>query len=674
MSSRRLVALCALLPAVALAQSALELPSVEVTADAARPLAASDRDIGAEELASRPQNRPGEIVEAAPGLIATQHSGEGKANQYFLRGFNLDHGTDLALSLDGMPLNMPTHAHGQGYADLNFLIPELVGSLQVRKGTGHAEFGDFATTGALGLSLVNALPRPILQVTGGSFGYWRGLAAGSTALGQGTLLGAVELGRYDGPWQHGEALRRLNGLVRYSQGDAGESVSLSAMAYSSRWNSTDQIPARAIPLVGRYGTLDATDGGDAQRYSLSGAWQRSGEHGTTRVNAFAIHSTLNLFNNFTYALDDPTHGDQFHQQDRRWVLGLNASQTVPGELWDRPLETRLGVQTRYDDIHLGLFRTEARSWLSTIRTDAVQQGSAGLWADTTWHATEWLRATLGLRGDAAGGRVHSDLAANSGSTAQVIASPKAGLVLGPWLATELYLNAGTGFHSNDLRGTTITVDPADPLNRLSRVPLLVRAKGAEIGLRTQALAGLETTLALFVLTLGSEVLFVGDAGTTEASRPSRRVGVEWTNRWRPLPWLRLDADLAATQARFTNGDPAGNRIPGAPDLVAAAGVVLGEDGPGWSGGARLRVFGPRPLLQDNSQRSRPTALVNARLGYRFESGIQARLDALNLFGARASQIDYVYASQLRGEAAPVLDRHFHPVEPVALRFTLTVPL
>jgi hypothetical protein len=674
MFSLRLAVLSALLPVLALAQPAAELPAVEVTADAFRPNAASDRDIGAEELASRPLSRAGEIVEAAPGLIATQHSGEGKANQYFLRGFNLDHGTDLALNLDGMPLNMPTHAHAQGYADLNFLIPELVGGLQVRKGTGHAELGDFATTGALRLSLVNDLPRPFVQITGGSFGYWRGLAAGSTALGQGTLLGAVELAGYDGPWRHGDALRRLNGLVRYSQGDAGESFSLTAMAYSSRWNSTDQIPARAIAQVGRYGTLDATDGGQAQRYSLSGGWRRSGEHGTTRLNAYAIQSTLNLFNNFTYALDDPTHGDQFHQRDRRWVLGLDASHSMPGELLGRPLETRLGVQTRYDDIRLGLYRTQARTWLSTIRADAVQQGSAGLWADTTWRATDWLRATLGLRGDGAGGRVRSDLAANSGSSAQVIASPKAGLVLGPWRATELFLNAGTGFHSNDLRGTTITVDPADPLNRLSRVPLLVRAKGAEIGVRSLALEGLETTLAFFVLTLGSELVFVGDAGTTEASRPSRRVGVEWTNRWRPLPWLRLDADLATTQARFTSSDPTGSRIPGAPNLVAAAGVVLGQEGPGWFGGARLRVFGPRPLLEDNSQRSRPTALVNARLGYSFENGVQARLDALNLFGARASQVDYYYASQLRGEATPVLDRHFHPVEPVALRFTLTVPL
>ena len=654
-----------------------ELPDILVTAPATTPSnAASDRHITAEELAARPVSRPGEVVEAAPGLIAAQHSGEGKANQYFLRGFNLDHGTDLALTLDGMPLNMRTHAHGQGYADLNFLMPELLGGLLVRKGPYGADQGDFATAGQLDMVLVDSLPRPIAQATIGSFGYWRGMAAGSFSLGPGQLLLAGEAATYEGPWQRGDNLRRLNGLARYSQGGAAEGFSLTAMAYSARWNATDQVPARAVAsgLTSRYGTVDPTDGGQSQRFSLSGSWHREGAHGVSRVNAYAVRSTLDLFNNFTYFLEDPVRGDQFHQRDRRWLLGLNASHTTQGEVFGRPLQTRLGVQSRYDDIALGLSRTQARGLLFGIRSDQVREASLGLWGDATLRATEWARLTLGLRGDVVGGSVRSDLAANSGTAQQAIASPKAGLVLGPWHATELFLNAGTGFHSNDLRGATVSVDPADTAVRLSRVPLLVRAKGAELGLRTRWMEGLESSLAFFVLTLGSEILFVGDAGTTEASRPSRRVGVEWSNRWQMLPWLALDADLAATQARFTSSDPAGNRIPGAPNLVAAAGVTLGDQAPGWFGSARLRFFGPRPLVADNSVRSQPTALVNARGGYRFENGITARLDVLNLFGARASQVDYFYASQLRGEVAPMADRHFHPVEPVALRFTLTVPL
>ncbi|MDO9710190.1 TonB-dependent receptor [Paracraurococcus lichenis] len=665
----------ALAGGVAAAQEA-ELPEVLVTARPERPAAASERNIPREELTARPIGRVGEALEAAPGLVVTQHSGEGKANQYFLRGFNLDHGTDLAITVDGMPVNMRTHAHGQGYADLNFLIPELLGGMRVRKGPYFADEGDFATAGALGLDLVGTLERPVVQATAGSFGYWRGLAAGSRALGNGTLLAAGEVATYDGPWRRGDELTRLNGLLRYSQGTALDGFSLTGMAYSGRWHATDQVPARAVSagIIDRFAAVDPTDGGRAQRYSLSGGYATTGDWGTTRVSAYAIRSTLDLWNNFTYFLDDPENGDQFHQRDRRWVLGGEVSHSIPWTLLGREAETRFGVQTRHDDIRLGLDRTRARTTLSPVREDSVTQDSVGFFTDTTLRATDRLRLTAGLRADWMGGRVRSDLAANSGSAGEWIASPKAGIVLGPWWATEFFLNAGSGFHSNDLRGATIRVDPTDPLVPLSRVPLLVRARGAEIGVATRAIAGLDSRLAFFVLELGSEIVFLGDAGTTEASRASRRIGVEWTNRWQVRPELALDLDLAATRARFTQDDPAGNRIPGAPNLVLAAGATW-DEGLGWFGAARLRLFGPRPLTEDGKETSRSTALVNARLGYRFERGITLQLDAFNLFNTKASQIDYFYTSRLPGEpAAGVADRHFHPVEPLAVRVTLAMAL
>ena len=668
--------LFAALTASAAAEEAVLPPLVVTRAAPAPPGAASERLIPAEELAARPISRIGEALEAAPGLIVTQHSGEGKANQFFLRGFNLDHGTDLAISVDGMPVNMRTHAHSQGYADLNFLIPELLGGLRVRKGPYAAEDGDFATAGTLRLGLRDALDRPFAQVTTGSYGYWRGLAAGSTPLGQGSLLGAAELASYQGPWRSGDELTRLNGVLRYSQGDDRDGLSLTGMAYSNRWHATDQVPARAVSagLVDRYGAIDPTDGGRAQRFSLSARGATTGDLGTTRVSAYAIRSSLDLFNNFTYALDDPANGDQFHQRDRRWVLGGEISHAIPWTLAGRAAETRLGLQFRHDDIRLGLFRTIARAPLSTVRQDSVAQDSFGLFTETTLRLAPWLRLTGGLRADWVGGRVRSDLGENSGAAGEWIASPKAGLALGPWAGTEWFLNAGTGFHSNDLRGATIRVDATDRLTPQARVPLLVRARGAEVGLVNRSLPGLETRLAAFILTLGSEILFIGDAGTTEPSRASRRLGIEWTNRWQATEWLALDLDVAATRARFTEADPAGKYIPGAPNVIAAAGVTLG-DGPGWFGAARLRYFGARPLLEDNSQRSRATALVNARAGYWFESGVRVQLDAFNLLNSKASQVDYFYASRLPGEpAAGVADRHFHPAEPLAVRVSLLVPL
>ena len=675
--ARALLCLAMLAAGRMAAAQTLTLPSLDVIDAAPEPdPAASAHDVPREEIAARPIARTGEVLEATPGLIVTQHSGEGKANQYFLRGFNLDHGTDLAIQVDGMPVNMPTHAHGQGYADTNFLIPELLDGIRVRKGPYYADDGDFATAGSLRLGLVNRLDRPIVQATVGSFGYWRGLAAGSTALGAGSLLGAVEATAYDGPWDRPDALRRINGMLRYSQGTALDGFSLTGMAYAGRWHSTDQVAARAVSegLIDRFGTLDPTDGGRAQRSSLSGRWARTGDYGTTRVSAYAIRSTLDLYNNFTYFLDDPVNGDQFVQRDRRWILGGEAVHSLPWTLFGRAAETRIGVQARHDEIRLGLFRSASRTLLSTVREDRVEQHSLGFFSDTVIRPLDWLRLTGGIRGDWVGGRVRSDTMANSGDAGEWIASPKLGLVLGPWWATEFFLNAGTGFHSNDLRGATIQVDPNDRLTPLSRVPLLVRARGAEIGIATRAIPDLDSRLAFFALTLGSEILFVGDAGTTEASRPSRRLGIEWTNHYRPLPWLGLDLDVSATRARFSDSEGAGRHIPGAPNLVAAAGVTL-DRGLGWFGTARLRYFGARPLTEDDSERSRATALVNARIGYRFANGLQAFLDAYNLFNTKASQIDYFYASRLPGEPPEgIADRHFHPVEPLAVRFTLVASL
>ena len=637
-----------------------------------QPAAASEKIVSGEELNARPTSRVGEVLEAVSGLIVTQHSGEGKANQYFLRGFNLDHGTDLAISVDGMPVNMPTHGHGQGYADINFLIPELVQSVNVRKGPYFADQGDFASAGSVGIDYVNKLPKNIAELTFGSFGYARALAAGSTTAGEGTLLAAFEANKYNGPWDVPDNVRKLNGVLRYSQGTATDGFTLTGMAYSNGWNSTDQVAQRAIDqsVIGRFGSLDPTDGGTSSRFSLSSNFAQSSAWGQTKVSAYVIRSSLQLFNDFTYFLDDPVNGDQFSQTDRRTVYGLDASHAFDLRFAGIETQTRVGVQTRGDDINVGLFKTIARETLSTVREDSVKEGNVGLWADSTVRWTDWLRTTVGIREDIFAGRVVSDTPQNSGNAQASMTSPKAGIVLGPWYRTELYGNAGYGLHSNDIRGATITVDPNDKVTPLDRVPLLVRSKGAEIGIRTRAIEGLTSTLSVFVLDFDSELLFVGDAGTTEPSRPSRRVGVEWTNQYKVLPWMTLDFDLAYTRARFTNVDPVGDFIPGAPAWVASGGVTFGADS-GWFGALRGRYFGPRPLIEDDSVRSQSSLIFNARAGYRFDNGLRLQLDVLNLFNANTNQIEYYYLSRLPGEPIDgVADRHVHPAEPLAVRLTL----
>jgi outer membrane receptor protein involved in Fe transport len=662
-----------------LAAGAAELAprdAVVVTPDADAPQgqvdAASEGAIDERQLERRPLSRPAAVLEAIPGVIVTQHSGSGKANQYFLRGFNLDHGTDFAVHVDGMPVNMPTHGHGQGYADLNFLIPELVEHIHYRKGPYFADEGDFSAAGAAHVDLKRDPYGFDAQLTPGSFGYLRSLLSGGRALEGGSLLGALEVGRDNGPWVNPESLRKLNALLRYVQGTERNGFTLTAMAYTSRWNATDQIPLRALGdgRLTRYGAIDPTDGGRSSRASLSTEWNRTDDTGRTHASAYLIRSRLDLFSNFTYFLSDPVNGDQFEQVDRRTVGGGDLSRSWVTPLDGRPVEHTLGARLRNDDIGaVGLFSSVARSRTGTVRSDAVRQTSLGLYYQASIRWAPWLRSQLGLRGDAYRFRVRSDNPANSGSAADSLLSPKLGLVLGPWSGVEAFANLGRGFHSNDARGATITVDPATGAPA-TRVQPLVRARGGELGLRAQPLPGLQTSLALWRLELDSELVFVGDAGTTEANRPSRRQGIEWSNIYRPARLLTLDFDLALSSARFTT-DPAaeGDRIPGAVDRTVSAGIGYGGR-EGWSGELRLRHFGPRPLVTDGSQRSAASTLVNARVGYAVARQGRINLEILNLFNRKVDDITYFYTSRLAGEpAAGVDDKHFHPAEPRTLRFS-----
>ncbi len=626
------------------------------------------------QLENRPLLRPGELLESIPGLIVTQHSGDGKANQYFLRGFNLDHGTDFAVFLDGMPLNTPTHAHGQGWADMNFVIPELVNAVRYQKGPYYADSGDFAAAGSARIEYADHLEQGIAALGIGSNGYRRTFAAASPEIENGKLLAAVEMFHHDGPWNTPQDYRKFNAVLRYSQGNSQNGFSLSAMAYQADWNATDQAPQRAIDsgLIGRYGAMDASDGGQTRRYSLSGSWRRTEGVVTTRASAYFIDSALDLYSNFTYFLDDPVHGDQFEQVDRRRTSGAEFSRAWLGKLAGLDTEHLLGLQLRNDNIlNVGLYATQERQRLSTTRADRVSQSSAALYYQNLlqWH--DKFRTLAGLRGDFQRYRVDSSLAANSGETSAHLFSPKLSLIFGPWRSSEVYLNLGYGFHSNDARGTVISLDPKT-LAPAERVQPLVRTKGAEIGVRTLLLPGLQSSLSLWGLDAASELLFVGDAGATEPSRPVRRTGIEWANHWHPANGVMLDVDLALSRARYSDADPAGNLVPGAIEKTLSAGLVI-ERPSGWIGGLRLRYFGPRPLVEDGSARSPASTLVNARLGYKFDKQWKVLVDVYNLFDRQVSDIDYYYVSRLPNEAAQGLaDYHRHPAEPRSLRLNVVM--
>jgi hypothetical protein len=623
---------------------------------------ANEGSVSQKELAMRTIYRPGELLEATPGLIASQHSGEGKANQFYLRGFNLDHGTDLATYVDDMPVNQRSHAHGQGWTDLNFLIPELTARLDYRKGPYSAREGDFASAGSASVTYANRLVRNVATVSAGQNGYLRTAVAASDEAGGGVLTYALEALHNDGPFTRGDDYQKLNGVLRYSRGYANNGWSVTAMAYRGLWHSTDQIPERAVDAgtIGRFDAIDPTDGGEAKRFSLSGVWRRTDADSASKVNAYIIRNQLDLWSNFTYFMIDPVHGDQFAQPDRRVTSGVNAVHSWHVHRNDTMTsDITVGAQAQNDNIFNGLYNTEARQTLSVTRQDHVVETSGAAWIEnaTRWNA--FFRSTIGLRADNYRFRVSSDRPENSGRASDTLASPSLNLVFGPWRQSELYLNYGQGFHSNDARGV---------LDALAPTPGLVRSRGMELGLRTEILPKMQTALSLYRLDFDSELAYVGDAGTTEAGPPSRRTGIEISNYYKPYKWLSVDFDAAFARAR-SRGVGSEDRIPGAIEGVGQLVLTVSPVG-NWEGALRLRYFGPRPLIEDNSVRSHASTTLNGRIGYRWSRDLRLELEGFNLANRRVSSIDYYYASRLRGEAAASDDIHFHPTESRSFRLTL----
>ena len=515
---------------------------------------ATQGTVGSTAIQERPILRSGEVLETVPGVIITQHAGGGKANQYFLRGFNLDHGTDFAIFLDGMPLNLPSHAHGEGYADMNTVIPEFVERVDFQKGPYYADVGNYGSAGSANVVFFKTLPQNFFVVEGGMYGFGRGVFGASRKLGSGSLLYGGEVSHDDGPWTHPDNYYKFNGIVTYSRGEAARGFSITARAYHGKWNSSDQIAENAVPLVGFFGTLNPTDGGHSQRYSLQTEWHRQTAHSATQVTAYGFYYDLDLFSDFTYYLTDPVRGDQFEQKDRRWVAGLAASHTIFSQWFGHRVQNTFGVQVRNDWINNGLYQAQDRVRVDKIDSDtgtilpAITQADrftdtqVGLYAENTIQWTEKFRSVAAMRGDVQNFDVTSlVIAANSGTATKALPSPKLSLIFGPWSNTEFYVQGGFSFHSNDGRGTTQTIEPVSgenpyPNTPVTRIPALIPTKGAEVGVRTLAVPHLQSTLSFWYLHSASELQQSGDTGGTTASK----------QRQQSL-WLRIRELLHATE-------------------------------------------------------------------------------------------------------------------------------
>jgi len=630
--------------------------------------------VGQNQFKTRPLLRVGELVEVIPGMIATQHSGTGKANQYFLRGFNLDHGTDFATWVDGVPMNLPTNAHGQGYMDLNSIIPELVDRVEYGKGPYYAEMGDFASAGWAEMHTKHRLNQGFVNFTGGEFNYYRGVAANSNQVGPGDLLYGFAANFYDGPWQQPMNLDSYNGMLRYTVDEKDWGASAIFKAYGGRWIATNQIPEQLVKegLLSLYGTMNNTDGGDTDRYTGSvNLWSR-GDGYKNEANFYMAYYGLNLYSDFTYFLTNPVLGDQIQQSEHRLYYGGNASQTWFNELFGLAMDNTLGIQWRRDQIGgLELANTYKRQVYDVTSIDNVAETSLSLYGKSENHWTDWFRTIAGVREDIYFFDVNSVQGiVNNGDLTSAIASPKLSLIFGPWADTEFYLNGGYGFHSNDARGVMDRYNPKSQ-EIIASVSPLTRTQGAELGARTQYLPGLNSTLAFWFLHSESELVFVGDEGTTEPTGPGNRYGVEFANYYKVTDEVTLDADFAFTDSRYTDMPSGENHIPQSVGNVITAGAVY-EHPDGYFATARLRHFSNVPLNEAGSVTLGTTTLVNLGAGYQFEN-VKLSLDLFNLFDSKANDIAYYYQYRLQDQGPEGVEgKTIHPVEPRMLRGTISI--
>jgi outer membrane receptor protein involved in Fe transport len=657
---------------------------VQVHGGREEPGAASDAHVSYAELKLRPRSeRSGDVVESVPGLFTAQHAGGGKADQYFLRGFDADHGTDVAFFVDGIPVNLPSHAHGQGFSDLHFVIPELVVGVDGYKGPYHAQFGDFATAGAVGLHLAEALPESFVRGELGQYGMKRALVAQSPNLGEAwRALAAVEVAGQDGPFVHPEGLGRVNLYARVTH-DLGPrtELSLAWMSYGSTWNGSGQIPARAVcgegeaqkpppgaygaSCIGRFDAIDPTEGGATQRHSAQVALTTRSDAADLTAMVYAVRYDFTLWSDFTFFAQDPVHGDEIEQDDDRWIVGADVRARRHDHWRGMTFTSTAGVQARSDSTEDQLWHDEARVHLTPTSLAHVSESEVGAFVEEDARIAPWLRFVAGVRADRVDAHVDDHLGAASGAAGTTQPSPKWMAIVSPARPVDLFLDWGRGFHTNDARGV---VQPTDAAT------LVVPATGYEVGTRVRPAQGLEVTAAGFLLDLASELVWDGDTGTTQPSGPTRRYGLELGGRWRYGGWLFADVDATFTHAEYRINAGNGNAVALAPTRTFTAGIgATHAIGGAWTafGSVRVKSIADRPATQDGSLVAQGFTLVNAQAGARWRN-VEAGVDVLNLTNATWREAQFATTSRLAWEPAPVTGINYTPGWPITVLGHATV--
>ncbi len=604
--------------------------------------AASEGTVGGDDLLVRPMLRTADLLEAVPGLIAAQHSGSGKANQYFLRGFQLDHGTDFTTYIDDVPWNLRTHGHGQGYLDVNGLIPEVVERIEYRKGTYRPDLGDFSMAGSALMTTIDRLDAPFVAAEVGQYD-WLRFAGGSTVeVGDGALTLIGQYKAYDGPWEMPEDLKHGSMWGKYQAPTSFGTMSITLSGYLATWHPTEQTPESAFGTAAcadEYCSIDKTAYGKTERWILGAQWFAD----NWRATLYGQYYNWHMLSNATYEPDG-----QIDQFDRRVTLGGRFEYTVVSS---DAFDVKVGTEARHDDIgKVGLDSTVDGLVVENIANNNVVESSIAGYGEATWKASDALRLTGGLRGDyykfdvEANTGTGSQGLENVGDTNDSIVSPKAGIAYAVSRNVELYGNWGQGFHSNDARGVNKNVDP---------VPGLVRGTGYEAGARFEV-GAFRITTAYWWLNLSSELIFVGDDNTVEPKGSSKRRGYEVVLFWRPLQWLGIDGVYTGSKARYDadqiEDSPGSRFIEGGVEHAGEVGIAATTKS--WELSARLRYLGQYALLPDNSQRADDEFMFNLRAAYIF-SHFTIYGELLNAFDHQGKDIVYFYENALDADGGRV---------------------
>ncbi len=661
----------------------LTLPRGAKAADAADPVevyvwgqqptsAATEQTIRSKDLELRPSSTPSDILRLVPGLVIAQHAGGGKANQIFLRGFDADHGTDVAIFVDGIPVNMVTHGHGQGYADLHWLIPETVDRVEVFKGPYFVQFGNFATAGAVNIITKRRDKDSTLTLIGGSYNTQR--YVGILSPPEGTALTpylAFEGYYNDGPFQSENNYNRYNLFTKFTLlSTASSNLSFLGTFLKSYWDASGQIPAREVRAgrLGRFGSIDPSEGGKTERQNLNLVYNYADSAQSFNAQAWTSWYRLNLFSDFTFFLRDPINGDGIEHTDKRFLGGTYLNYRRNYRVFELPMETLVGFSSRSDRATVELFNQRKRQRLSTVTDSSIKESNLAWYAQQEIRPTSWLRTQVGVRMD----KFFFDVDDNrtgvnkhSGNDEGFIANPKVNIIVSPFSDTawakrsEIYVNFGGGYHSNDARDVI-----ANPGKKT-----LPRALGGELGFRTKLLDRLDMAVNYWRLHLDSELVLVGDEGTTEPRGKTQRQGVEGEFRYQILDWLSADLDISYTWSKFVK---TGEAIPLAPRFLALTGLTARHPS-GLEGRIQLRSVGDRYGIEDRSVNIRGYNVIDLNLKYKWN-----RYEFLfaidNIANKKWRAAQFVHESQLPGEPAPVLDRHFTPGDPFTVRAGVTVHL